>query len=125
MARVRLVLVSAILGLVAGIANPDRAASETIGSVEKVIVYAYGTPVNEPRSPLFVQTPVFANETVETVEDGGLHLIFADNSDFHMGGGSTVSLDRFIYALGMVVILFAPDTSGKSLHDSEEHRSDS
>ncbi|MEQ8248287.1 MAG: FecR family protein [Alphaproteobacteria bacterium] len=68
-----------------------------IGSVQSVLVYAYGTPATENRRALFPRTKVVTNEVVETVSDGGLHLTFLDGTDFRLGAESRVTLDEFVY----------------------------
>lgn len=72
-------------------------AAQEIGRVRDVLIYAYGTPEASDRRALFGRTRVSANETVETVDGGGLHLRFNDDTDFHLGSQSTVMLDEFVY----------------------------
>jgi hypothetical protein len=61
------------------------------------VLDAYGTPETSDRRPLYGRTKVTANERVETVDGGGLHLRFLDNTDFHLGSQSVVVLDEFVY----------------------------
>jgi hypothetical protein len=73
------------------------AAAQDIGSVREVRDWAYGTPEASNRRDLFARTKVTANERVETVANGGLHLRFLDRTDFHLGPESVVFLDEFVY----------------------------
>lgn len=68
-----------------------------IGTVQSVLVYAYGTPEAKSRRALFPRTKVTTNEVVETVSNGGLHLTFRDGTDFRLGAKSRVTLDEFVY----------------------------
>ena len=68
-----------------------------IGSVQSVLVYAYGTPEAKNGRALFPRSKVATNEVVETVSDGGLHLTFLDGTDFRLGAESRVTLDEFVY----------------------------
>jgi hypothetical protein len=72
-------------------------SAQDIGRVREVLVYAYGTPETRDRRALFGRTKVSANETVETVDGGALHLRFNDDTNFHLGSKSTVILDEFVY----------------------------
>lgn len=76
---------------------PGPALAIDIGSVRTVTVYAYGTPEEDDRRALFARTRVSANEVVETVDGGGLHLTFLDGTDFRLGSQSRVTLDEFVY----------------------------
>lgn len=91
-------LVPAIVALAAlAAALPAGAQSARIGEVQEVFFDAYGTPQAQPRRNLYVATPVFAQERVETVVNGGVAMIFADNTRFRVGPESVVTLDRFVY----------------------------
>jgi len=73
------------------------ASAQEIGRVRQVVLDAYGTPEAKDRRPLYGRTRVTANERIETVDGGGLHLRFLDNTDFHLGSQSIVVLDEFVY----------------------------
>lgn len=88
--------VSAVV-LSLGFIGAASAQTPAIGAVQSVVVYAYGTPAAQARRPLFVATPVFTQERVETVANGGLALLFADDTQFRVGADSAVTLDRFVY----------------------------
>ena len=72
-------------------------AAAGIGLVRNVLDYAYGTPPEDMRQELFARDAVVANEVLETVETGALHINFLDGFDFRLGSSSRATLDKFIY----------------------------
>lgn len=88
-----ILVASALLGsmLVA-----DGARAE-IGTVRHVAVWAYGTPPQASRGDLFLADAVVAEEVVETVARGALHIEFLDGTELRLGASSTVTLDSFVY----------------------------
>ena len=72
-------------------------AEGEIGAVKTVIVHAYGSPAGEPRKPIYVHDAVHAQEVVETVSGGGLHLLFRDDTDLRLGSDSNITLDKFVF----------------------------
>ncbi len=72
-------------------------AADSIGAVNAVIVYAYGSPPGASRKPIYLHDAVFADEVVETIRNGGLHILFRDDTDLRLGSASTMTLDKFIY----------------------------
>lgn len=85
--------------LVASLAA-GMAQAQSIGSVQLVEVWAYGTPPSGAKQDRFVRDAVVANEVVETVADGALHLMFGDGSELRLGSASTATLDSFVYNPG-------------------------
>ena len=77
-------------------AGPLSAAGE-IGNVHLVKVWALGTPAGGAQQPLYRADELFADELVETVEDGALHIRFLDNTKLRLGSASKVTLDSFVY----------------------------
>ena len=77
-------------------AGPTFAVGE-VGNVHIVKVWAYGTPVGESQTPLYRADDLYADELVETVEGGALHIRFLDNSKLRLGSASKVTLDSFVY----------------------------
>lgn len=73
------------------------AAAERIGRVEHVEVWATGTPEGGTTRPKHVGNGVEARETVATVENGALHLIFLDRTELRLGSDATVVLDSYVY----------------------------
>lgn len=72
-------------------------ATASIGTVERVVVWGYGTPPQRATRDLFVRTPVVEDERIETPRDGAVHLVFADGTSFRLGSQSKAMLDRFVY----------------------------
>ena len=72
-------------------------AAGEIGNVRLVKVWAYGTPPQTGRAPLFRADDVVSNELVETVEGGALHIRFLDDTRLRLGSSSRVTLDSFVY----------------------------
>ncbi len=68
-----------------------------IGVVRLVKVWAFGTPPQATRGPLFRIDDLFSNELVETVENGALHILFLDDTTLRLGSLSQVTLDSFVY----------------------------
>jgi len=68
-----------------------------IGTVEDVASSAFGTPPLEDKRILEQTDGVVADEVVETVPDGALHLRFLDGSDLRLGSNAKVQLDKFVY----------------------------
>ena len=72
-------------------------AAGEIGNVRLVKAWAYGTPPQTERAPLFFADDVVSDERVETVEDGALHIRFLDNTMLRLGSSSRVTLDSFVF----------------------------
>ena len=72
-------------------------AAGEIGAVRLIKVWAYGTAPQAQRAPLYRADDLFANELVETVENGALHVRFLDNTKLRLGSSSRVTLDSFVY----------------------------
>lgn len=72
-------------------------AADSIGAVKAVIEYAYGTPTDASRKPIYRDDDVFAQEVVETISQGALHLLFRDDTDLRLGSATTITLDKFVY----------------------------
>ncbi|MEQ9639443.1 MAG: FecR family protein [Alphaproteobacteria bacterium] len=75
-------------------------SAQTIGSVQMIAGWAYGTPPGGSRQDHYVNDSVVAAETVETVTDGAMHLAFEDDSELRLGSASVATLDRFVYDPG-------------------------
>lgn len=68
-----------------------------IGSVKAVKVSAFGTPEAQEKHALATKDEVFADELVETVAGGALHIQFLDRTDLRLGSASELVLDQFVY----------------------------
>ncbi len=76
---------------------PAAIAAGEIGDVQRIKFWAYGTLPEAARQTLYRKDDVFADEVVETLENGALHLRFLDDSNLRLGSASSVKLDRFVY----------------------------
>lgn len=72
-------------------------AADSIGAVKAVVEYAYGSPPGASRKPIYIDDAVFAQEVVETISQGALHILFSDDTDLRLGSATTVTLDKFVY----------------------------
>ena len=73
------------------------AMAETIGEVELVRVWAYGTAPGSDREDLRRTMAVETDEVVETVKTGELRIVFPDGTSLALGSESTVVLDELVY----------------------------
>ncbi|MDA1099019.1 MAG: FecR domain-containing protein [Proteobacteria bacterium] len=89
---IRCLLLLAVLTLPAGVH-----AADSIGAVKAVVVYAYGSPPGASRKPIYLNDDVYAQEVVETIRQGALHLLFRDDTDLRLGSATTITLDKFVY----------------------------
>lgn len=71
--------------------------ADSIGMVERIVVWGYGTPPQRATRNLFVRTAVVEDEQIETPRDGAVHIVFADGTSFRLGSQSKAMLDRFFY----------------------------
>lgn len=72
-------------------------AEGEVGDVQYVAVWAYGTPPQGQVGDLFQADSVVADEVVETVSDGALHLRFLDGTEMRLGSSSRMTIDSFVY----------------------------
>jgi len=87
-----------VLLLAASAGGPALAQpAGAIGRVERVVVWGYGTAPGASARDLYERQPVVANDAVETVKDGALHLRFDDETRLRLGSQSKAVLDRFVY----------------------------
>ncbi|MGH6933845.1 MAG: FecR family protein [Dongiaceae bacterium] len=85
-------------GLFAGL--PARAETQ-IGTVaQQEFTGAVGTRETGETQELLHQTDVFANERVDTDDDGNTNLVFLDETNLFVGSQSSVVLDKFVYDPG-------------------------
>ena len=68
-----------------------------IGVTSAVLPNARGTPPEQPTRILELGNDMYANEHVQTVENGKVHLLFKDGSALSIGPNSDIVLDRFVY----------------------------
>ena len=72
-------------------------AEESIGDVNKVKTWSYGTRVYQEREGLFTRDGVYSNEIIETPENGAVWIIFNDDTELFLSENGRLSLDKFIY----------------------------
>ena len=94
MIRSRILVSVIVLAMLAGLGATARAE---IGTVRHVAVWAYGTPPQAARAGLYLADAVVADEAVETVDGGALHIRFLDDTELRLGSASRVVLDSFVY----------------------------
>jgi len=87
-------------------------AQEQIGHVELVRVWAYGTPPGAARGDLFRNSPVHADERVETVRGGELRVVFVDGTTLGLAGDSAMVLDEMVFDGGAGDVLAIELTQG-------------
>jgi ferric-dicitrate binding protein FerR (iron transport regulator) len=78
---------------------PARAAGNTIaGDVMVVKIWAYGTaPDSSATRDLHRADPVYVRDSLETVQDGALHVRLADDTELRLGSSTRIVLDEFVY----------------------------
>jgi len=76
---------------------PSLDAANPVGTVHAVSVYAYGTVPGAARTALFQNDYVFSGQLVETVEKGGMSILFNDGTEFRLGPAASMTLDKYVY----------------------------
>ena len=79
------------------LASPSVMATEPVGSVERVNMYAYGTVPSEVRKPAFRFDNIYFGERIETVENGSIKINFLDKTDLYLGSKSDLIIDAYVY----------------------------
>lgn len=74
------------------------AAAPTVGAVNDIVNYAWGTPPGLNREELEHKDGVFMNELIETDNQSGLLIVFGDGSKLTVGENSAVVIDEFVYS---------------------------
>jgi len=77
---------------------PSSDAANPVGTVHSVSVYAYGTVPGAARTALFQNDYVFSGQLVETVEKGGMSILFNDGTEFRLGSAASMTLDKYVYS---------------------------
>ncbi|MBI1212870.1 MAG: hypothetical protein GC190_15520 [Alphaproteobacteria bacterium] len=76
------------------------AYAENVGEATRVQTFAYQTPPQANRAPLYRLDPVVRNATLQTVPNGSLEVTFTDGSRLTLGSGSTIVVDNYVYNQG-------------------------
>jgi hypothetical protein len=74
------------------------ASAENVGEATRVSRFAYQTPPQTQRGPLYRLNPVIRNSRLETVPSGALEVTFTDGSRLTLGSASSVVVDNYVYA---------------------------
>jgi hypothetical protein len=94
----RIVLAASIVSAFAGFVS--IASAENVGSATRVQRFAYQTPPQAGRFPLYRLNPVVRNARLETVPAGALEVTFMDGSRLTLGSASNVIVDNYVYGGG-------------------------
>jgi hypothetical protein len=86
--------------LPATIAVASVASAENVGEATRIQTFAYQTPPQSNRTPIYRLDPVVRNATLQTVPNGSLEVTFTDGSKLTLGSGSTIVVDNYVYAPG-------------------------
>ena len=94
----RVLVVASLVAAFGGFAS--YAAAESVGSATRVQRYAYQTPPQASRGPLYRLNPVVRNARLETVPSGALEVTFTDGSRLTLGSASAVVVDNYVFGAG-------------------------
>ena len=86
--------------LPASVAAASMAYAENVGAATRIQTFAYQTPPQANRTPIYRLDPVVRNATLQTVPNGSLEVTFTDGSKLTLGSGSTIVVDNYVYAPG-------------------------
>lgn len=84
----------------AAVAAVSVAYAENVGEATRVQTFAYQTPPQAGRAPLYRLDPVVRNATLQTVPNGSLEVKFTDGSMLTLGANSTIVVDNYVYNQG-------------------------
>jgi hypothetical protein len=97
----RSAVVSLLVFLVPAVVTAASVAyAENVGEATRVQTFAYQTPPQANRAPLYRLDPVVRNATLQTVPNGSLEVKFTDGSMLTLGSGSTIVVDNYVYNQG-------------------------
>lgn len=74
------------------------ASAEPVGQATRVQRFAYQTPPQAQRAPIYRLNPVVRNGRLETVPQGALEVTFTDGSRLTLGSASSIVVDNYVYA---------------------------
>lgn len=84
----------------AAMAALSVAYADTVGEATRVQTFAYQTPPQAGRAPLYKLNPIVQNATLQTVPNGALEVRFVDGSKLTLGSASTIVVDNYVYNAG-------------------------
>src|SRR5437868_9919334 len=82
------------------VAVVSLAYAENVGEATRVQTFAYQTPPQANRAPIYRLDPIVRNATLQTVQNGSLEVKFTDGSKLTLGSASTIVVDNYVYAAG-------------------------
>jgi hypothetical protein len=91
-------LASMAAALAAVIVTSLPSAAENVGQATRVQRFAYQTPPQAQRVPVFRMNPVARNSRLETVPSGALEVTFTDGSRLTLGSASSIVVDNYVFA---------------------------
>lgn len=74
------------------------ASAENVGQATRVQRFAYQTPPQAQRAPVYRLNPVVRNSRLETVPSGALEVTFTDGSRLTLGSASSIVVDNYVFA---------------------------
>lgn len=92
----RMNLIALTASAVMVLASPVWA--DNVGQATRVQKFAYQTPPQAQRAPLFRMNPVVKNARLETVPSGALEVTFTDGSRLTLGSSSSIVVDNYVFA---------------------------
>lgn len=72
--------------------------AENVGQATRVQRFAYQTPPQAQRTPVYRLNPVVKNSRLETVPSGALEVTFTDGSRLTLGSASSIVVDNYVFA---------------------------
>ena len=84
----------------ASVAVVSLAYAENVGEATRIQTFAYQTPPQANRTPIYRLDPIVRNATLQTVPNGSLEVKFTDGSKLTLGSASTIVVDNYVYAPG-------------------------
>ncbi len=72
--------------------------AENVGQATRVQRFAYQTPPQAQRAPVYRLNPVVRNSRLETVPSGALEVTFTDGSRLTLGSASSIVVDNYVFA---------------------------
>ena len=91
----RVSLFALLLPAVLGFA--PAALAENVGEATRIQRYAYQTPPQAGKAPIYRLDPVVRNARLETVPSGALEVTFTDGSRLTLGSSSAVVVDNYVF----------------------------
>lgn len=70
---------------------------DAIGRVTSVYMFGYGTPVGQERTAIYKHDFVYHDERIESVNKGGISLVFKDETVLTLGENAEIVLDEFAF----------------------------